>query len=242
MKKIVLLVLLSPFLSAAPGYGVIAVIDTAHIAKTITNYYELVKHTENLIRILQDMDQNLLQMDHAVKWRMNNHVAQVLSDLITAHDNTRGIVMHYQRVQDAYDRLYPGFEGYNGMSAKDYALRAVDITRQAERAIFDAMRAQGFVAHAQDDYTNLNALLQHSDISEGALQALQAANQIGGIQITQLMRLQEIVAASSRAQASFYATQIQADQAAQQHMRNVMQDWGKRSSYGKVDSRTFGTR
>ena len=36
------------------------------------------------------------------------------------------------------------------------------------------------------------------------------------------------------------STAIEAD--AQQHMRNVMEDWGKRNSYGRVDSRTFGTK
>jgi P-type conjugative transfer protein TrbJ len=71
------------------------------------------------------------------------------------------------------------------------------------------MKAQGLVAQIDDDAANLDSLLRASSSASGALAAAQAGNQIAGVTSQQLMRLQHIVAASYRAQSSFYAEQAQ---------------------------------
>jgi P-type conjugative transfer protein TrbJ len=121
----------------------------------------------------------------------------------------RGITMDYTKLQGAYDEVYKNFAAYNGMSGEQYASQAQQILNQSNNSAYDAMRAQGLAAQIDNDAANLNSLMQASQSATGALAATQAGNQITGMTIQQLMRLQEVIAASNRAQSSYFAAEAQ---------------------------------
>lgn len=93
------------------------------------------------------------------------------------------------------------------MSGKGYAAQAQSVLNQTNNATYDAMRAQGLVSQLGNDARNLESLLNASNTSAGALAAVQAGNAIATVNTQQLMRLQQIVATSYRAQSSYHAQQ-----------------------------------
>ena len=75
--------------------------------------------------------------------------------------------------------------------------QAQGLLNQSSNSAYDAMRAQGLTAQIGNDAANLKTLMQASQSASGALAATQAGNQLSGMTVQQLMRLQEIVATSS---------------------------------------------
>jgi P-type conjugative transfer protein TrbJ len=91
------------------------------------------------------------------------------------------------------------------MTGADYAAHAYSVLQSTNDVIYDAMRAQGLVAQIGADTANLQSLMSASQSAQGALAAAQAGNQIAVLNTQQMMRLQQIMAASNQAQTAYYA-------------------------------------
>jgi P-type conjugative transfer protein TrbJ len=85
------------------------------------------------------------------------------------------------------------------------------------------MAAQSIVEHLSRDRSNLSAAVSWSQAAAGNLQVLQAGNQIQALVATQLMRLQQLSAASQRAQAAELAQQAAARDASRANADRLMQ-------------------
>jgi len=197
------------------GFGDI-VFDPSVWAQTVMNYVKEVqtainttKQVENQLQSLQNEAQNLTRMDQGTAAATMSRIQSSLSQLTQMRSNMRGITMDYSKLQTAWDGVYRNFASYNGMSGKDYAAQAQKITEQSNNASYDAMKAQGLAAQLGDDTTNLNNLLRASNNAGGAVAATQAGNQIAGMTVQQLLRLEQIMATSYRAQSSYFAAEAQ---------------------------------
>lgn len=174
----------------------------------ITSAANSVNQTANQLKSLQYQVQNLAKMDPSSAASTLSNLQGRLATLMQIQASLRGITMNYAQVQGAWDQLYGAdFGRYNGMKGSDYAAQALKILKQTDNATYDAMRAQGMVSELANDAANLESLLTASNSSGGALSAAQAGNAIAAIQAQQLMRLQQIVATSYRAESSYYADQ-----------------------------------
>ncbi|MDR2017915.1 MAG: P-type conjugative transfer protein TrbJ [Syntrophobacterales bacterium] len=165
---------------------------------------------ENQMRALENQARNLQHMSPSAASLSLSRIQANMSALATVRDSMRGISMDYARLQNAYDSVYKNFASYNNNTpAKEYANQAQKLLDQSSNSAYDAMRAQGLTAQIGDDEANLRSLIQASQSASGAVSAAQVGNQLSGMTVQQLMRLQEIVAASNRAQTSYFAAEAQ---------------------------------
>jgi len=198
------------------GFGDI-VYDPSVWAQTVMTYAKEIetasntaRQIENQLQSLQNQARNLQSMNPSAANGTMAQIQSALSALATVRNNMRGITMDYTRLQSAYDGVYKNFSSYNnGTSAKEYANQAQGLLNQSSNSAYDAMRAQGLTAQIGNDTANLKTLMQSSQSASGALAATQAGNQLSGMTVQQLMRLQEIVATSYRAQSSYFAAESQ---------------------------------
>ena len=213
--------LLVVFLCSSPskaflGFGDI-VFDPSVFMQTVMNYVKEIetatntaKQIDNQMKSLENQARNLQSMNPSAASGTMGQIQSALSALATVRNNMRGITMDYTRLQSAYDGVYKNFSSYNkGTSAKEYANEAQGLLNQSSNSAYDAMRAQGLTAQIGNDAANLKTLMQASQSASGALAATQAGNQLSGMTVQQLMRLQEIVATSHRAQSSYFAAEAQ---------------------------------
>jgi P-type conjugative transfer protein TrbJ len=199
----------SPAAEAFLGFGDI-VFDPSVFMQTLMSYFTEIEdyanqaeQLSNQVQSLMNEAQNLANMDQNAAFRTISNISGSLQKLKDLKSNVRGITMDYMKLESAWDSVYKtDFKDFSGKSVKEY----VDA---AGKALQQTMKAQGLVAQIDDDAANLDSLLRASSSASGALAAAQAGNQIAGVTSQQLMRLQHIVAASYRAQSSFYAEQAQ---------------------------------
>jgi type IV secretion system protein TrbJ len=197
------------------GFGDI-VFDPSVFMQTVMGYVKDVetasntaKQIDNQLKSLENQAKNLQSMNPTAAQGTMSQIQNALSALATVRNSVRGITMDYTKLQGAYDGVYKNFASYNGMSAKQYATQAQGILNQSNNSAYDAMRAQGLTAQIGQDSANLNNLIRASQSASGALAATQAGNQLSAVTIQQLMRLQEVLATSNRAQSSYFAAEAQ---------------------------------
>jgi P-type conjugative transfer protein TrbJ len=197
------------------------VFDATNYALNQQSYLDQVKNTiyvynqlKNQLTELAYTAENMKALDNKLSLSNITAMQQAVSKFVNFFTQTQGIALNYEQAQAAWDSTYPDFRKYNGLSGADYATRSAIIRDQTNHALYDAMKAQGLIAQVADDRTVLNKLLSASASATGTLAAIQVSNQLAGLQIEQLMRMQVIMSASYRAQASYYAEQVQGNAAA----------------------------
>jgi P-type conjugative transfer protein TrbJ len=213
---VVAFLFVSPHAEAFLGFGDI-VFDPSVFMQTLMSYFTEIEdyanqaeQLSNQVQSLMNEAQNLANMDQNAAFRTISNISGSLQKLKDLKSNVRGITMDYMKLESAWDSVYKkDFKDFSGKSVKEYVDAAGKALQQTNNATYDAMKAQGLVAQIDDDAANLDSLLRASSSASGALAAAQAGNQIAGVTSQQLMRLQHIVAASYRAQSSFYAEQAQ---------------------------------
>lgn len=214
MKKKVaplLICLLILFICIAPAQaGGIPVIDISHIMQSVMNYYQLVSQYKKMVEEFEFLKKALENPEQLT----NRMIASQIFKIANLHENMKGMVFDYTKIQEAWDKNYKDFSGFNGMSASDYAKHANKTLEATNNAIFDAMKAQGLVVELESDTKLLQDLLDQSAKADGAIKAAQVGHYIASLEITQLMRMQEIMAASYRAQCSYYQHLLQNEQMA----------------------------
>src|SRR6516225_5769983 len=130
--------------------------------------------------------QNVLQAVRAL---------QQINNQITSLQNQTQMLL-----DQAFQRLYP--QGYTGAtSSQQLVSDAKERWQNSLAAYQDAMRVQaGAVGNLDTTRTETDALVSSSQLAVGALQAVQAGNQLVALQTRQLADLTAVVAAQSRAQ------------------------------------------
>jgi len=231
MRTSIKMILIALIIFAAPAHGFLGVgditFDPSTWAAAMSTYYQQLTAVKNQLQQLQNEAANLASMDAGTQQSTISAIQSKLQQLSAINNGVRGLTMDYARVERQFDQVYPDFSKYNGMSGEDYAALAEQQQSQTHNAMADAMKAQGLVANGKTDQDNLTALMQASQNSQGALAAAQAGNQIAGMQVQQLLQLQQIMATSARAQTSYQAQQVADSEASAAKNKSLMKDWGK---------------
>jgi P-type conjugative transfer protein TrbJ len=193
-----------------------------------TNYLQNLKTAVSAAQMLvnqaKQLRNDLLNLTNLDNTLSANNLARIkgnLAELVALQKNITGLVWDYRQMQQAWDSVYRDFGYYNGLSGAAYANQANTLLNQTNRAIYDAMKAQGLTAQIGDDAANLEQLLTASQSAPGALAAAQAGNQIAGVQAQQLMRMETVMAASYRAESAYAAERVQREANARANARRL---------------------
>lgn len=255
MKQLLAAMALGFLVFAGPqsAYAGIPVFDYSNLAQALISYVQQTQqymtqaqqYATQLRQLayqweqLQNDARNLRQMDSYAAQSTMYRITDALYGLQALTSHTRGIVLDYARVEGEFDRLYPEFARYNGMSGRDYAQQALLQSRQTGNAMMDAMKAQGLVANVKNDQEALRTLIQASRSSQGALAAAQTGNQIAALTAQQLMQLQTVMATSQRAQTSYLAEVNANDAAARARASDALKNFSKYAKGAKLPANPF---
>jgi type IV secretion system protein TrbJ len=186
-------VVVTPF--ATPVRAQMIVYDPSNYAQNVLQAARALQQINNQITSLQNQTQMLLNQ------------AKNLASLPYSLARTQQLLNEAQhlaydvnQIDQAFQRLYP--QGYTGAtSSQQLVSDAKERWQNSLAAYQDALRVQaGAVGNLDTTRTETEALVSSSQSAVGALQAVQAGNQLVALQTRQLADLTALIAAQSRAQ------------------------------------------
>jgi P-type conjugative transfer protein TrbJ len=131
-----------------------------------------------------------------------DEVAATMGKLQTIVDQSLGLGYKLEGMGTEFTTLYGEFGG-EAVSSEVYHKQYKAWLKQTRDGVQNAFEAQGIVMTNPDHKAAIENLIKQSQSAEGTLQALQAANQISGVIISQLNELKTLTAANGQALSSY---------------------------------------
>lgn len=185
----------------APKVEAQIVYDPTNYSANIQTSLKQVESVVNEIKMLENQTKNLAALGQVAEL---SQLKSSLSKLMALKSQVTGLLGSYSSYQTEWDKVFKDFSTVNGMSGTEYADNVKTQITALNTAGWEAAQIQLQIKDTIDtDAAALQALLDASSSTQGALQAAQAGNQIGGVVAQQLMKLQAAMATSNAAQLAY---------------------------------------
>lgn len=183
-------------LFAAPNsaHAQMAVIDPANLAQSITQVAHLVEQLRNQVRQIDQATAMLRQNPLQLSPELSQSIEQTRALFV----DVEGIAFEAARLGEAVRALYPStWEEFD----LDAVLGQSDAwMRESRQGLERALRAEAHAAEAIEvTRTRIDRALRSSSQAEGQTGAIQASNQLLGVQASQLAEIQALLVAQGRA-------------------------------------------
>ncbi len=227
-----------------PARAAIPVIDVANLTQNVLTAARSLEEVNNQITqiqqgisMLENEARNLTSLPFSVLTELQSSMGQIDQLMGQAQSLTYNV----QQVQAQFQQLYPNYQSANfqGNVTQASLLADADARWQASVNTFQhTMQVQSqIVASIPADQADLSALVGQSQASVGALQAIQASNQLLALQARQLSATQDLIAADARAQAANAMQNAEARSAAEADWKRF---YGTGVSYTPITVNVFG--
>jgi type IV secretion system protein TrbJ len=218
-------------IGSCPVSAQFVVIDPANlIQNTLTALREL-QQIENEIQQLENEAKNLEHLNF-------NSLGSLIAILATTQqllNQTQGIAFTLAQAQATYARLYP--DSYANASGNQMIADAQARWMNSHEALRTAVQMQSQASeNFPQDQTVIANLVGASQSADGALQALQAGNQLLALQAKQLIQAQQIAVAQDRAVAAEQARAVEAQERSRVMRLGFMTE---QTIYGPVPVQVF---
>ena len=213
----------------APAAAQAVVFDPSNYAQNVLQAARALQQVTNQITSLQNEAQMLINQAR----NLASLPYSSLSALQQSAQRTQQLLGQAQKIAydvTAIDRAFQGQYGSVFLSATDAALvtQAKSRWETTVAGLQDALRVQaGVVGNLDTNRQQTSTLVGQSQAATGALQAMQAGNQLQALHAQQLSDLTAVVAANGRAQALSEAERATAVSEGQERYRR----FSNRSSY-----------
>lgn len=225
-KKIAAGIFCVAIVAAANAHAIIPVTDAGSIAQQIISYAMQLQQYSNQVQQLQNQYQQLANEAQNLK---NLNWQAPLSDLNNLSQimrNVQGIAASYSTAQSQFQKLYPDFNSYSGMTGSGYLQQAAAWQRQNRNAAQDTMNIQAMLRDAvQSDRNTVYSASNRSAAAQGTRDALQATNQLLAVVSKQLMQLQTLLSSTASLDAGYAAERASKEAAAQQRNQDRFAGW-----------------
>jgi type IV secretion system protein TrbJ len=207
------------------------VYDPSNYAQNVLQAARALQQINNQITSLQNQTQMLLnQAKNLTSLPYSNvqAIEQSFARTLQLLNEAQHLAYNVNQIDQAFQRLYP--QGYTGAtSSQQLVSDARERWQNSLAAYQDALRVQaGAVGNLGTTRTETDILVSSSQSAVGALQALQAGNQLVALQTRQLADLTAVVAAQSRAQSLAGARTTSNQEQAREQLSRFL---GGRQSY-----------
>jgi P-type conjugative transfer protein TrbJ len=207
------------------------VYDPSNYAQNVLQAARALQQINNQITSLQNQTQMLLNQAKnltGLPYSSLQTIEQSLARTQQLLNETQRLAYDVNHIDQAFQRLYP--QGYTGAtSSQQLVSDAKERWQNSLAAYQDALRVQvGAVGNLDTTRTETDTLVSSSQSAVGALQALQAGNQLVALQTRQLADLTAVVAAQSRAQSLAGARTTSNQEQAREQLSRFL---GGRQSY-----------
>ncbi|WP_228898439.1 P-type conjugative transfer protein TrbJ [Acidovorax sp. Leaf73] len=197
----------------AQMFGGRIVFDPSNFSQNILTAARTLEQINNQIRQLQNDALNLAKLDSSALGELRAAL-EATSQLIR---QAQGLAFNVQQMEGEFRRLYP--QAYTAsISGNQMALDARQRWQNSLEALRTATQVQSqAVQNFASDERTLTDLVNRSQSAVGALQAMQATNQLLALQSRQSMQAQQLQITQDRAVALEQARQV----AVQERAREV---------------------
>jgi P-type conjugative transfer protein TrbJ len=189
-------------LFAAPVRAQMIVYDPSNYAQAVLQAARALQQINNQITSLQNQTQMLLNQAKNLASLPYSSLQTIEQSLVRTQrllSEAQRLAYDVNRIDQEFQRLYP--QGYTeATSSQQLVSDARERWQNSLAAYQDVLRVQaGAVQNLDTTRTETEALVSSSQSAVGALQAVQAGNQLVALQTKQLADLTALVAAQSRA-------------------------------------------
>lgn len=185
---------LAGLLAVGPAQAQIPVIDPANLAQSVIQAAHALEQIHNQVQQIEQQARMLASNPLQLSPELTASIRQA-RDLF---NSAQGIAFDVQRIGEDIRTLYP--ETWEEFDLNEIVARSDDWLAEDRRALERAMRAEASAARAVEmSRGRIDSALSASASAEGQTGAVQAGNQLLGIQATQLAEIQALLAAQGRA-------------------------------------------
>jgi P-type conjugative transfer protein TrbJ len=201
------------------------VFDPANYQQNLLSAVRALEQINNQIRALQNqaqvilrMDQNLTQLDATIAPDLQRMLVDIQGQLQAG----QGIAMQLQATQTRYDALFR--ERLSGALSSDDALRNAKARWEEEYAAFRrSALLQGQIGGSiETDTRLLGEAMMSSRNAHGALEVVQAGNELTGLGVKQSLALQGLLATKARAETLTRARDLATEDEARQRFKTFV--------------------
>ena len=210
---------------ATPVRAQMIVYDPSNYAQNVLQAARALQQINNQITSLQNQTQMLLNQAKnltSLPYSSLQAIEQSFARTQQLLNEAQHLAYDVNQIDQAFQRLYP--QGYTGAtSSQQLVSDAKERWQNSLAAYQDALRVQaGAVGNLDTTRTETDILISSSQSAVGALQALQAGNQLVALQTRQLADLTAVVAAQSRAQSLAGARTTSNQEQAREQLRRFL--------------------
>jgi P-type conjugative transfer protein TrbJ len=222
MKKTLLAAAASAALLLSSGTQVaqaqMAVIDASNLVENtisaLQNLQTVLNQITQLSHEVQSLGyqvQNLQSMPSGVSNNVIGQYTTQFGNLVAAMQSINGIAQNVATLTAKYNATYPNTALAQGPLSNANVMAQLTTWLNQSRSVYQgAYNTQAQVMTSLPaDSANIRTLLQTSGSSQGALDAIQAGNQINGQVAAQLMKMNSQMATTNQAQMNWIAEQTQ---------------------------------
>jgi P-type conjugative transfer protein TrbJ len=198
-----------------PAHAQLAVFDAGNFSQNVLTAARELQQIENQVTSLQNEAQMLINQGRNLTSLPYSSLQQLTSTIQRTQQllgQAEGVIYDVGNIQSQFQRLYPS--GYSGSTSSAQLIADAQSRWQNTLSGFqDALKTQAtVVGNLTTTQTQVSALVSSSQDATGALQAMQAGNQLLALQSQQLADVTALLAAQGRAQ-SLQGSQTLAAQA-----------------------------
>lgn len=215
-------VLTASLLTASPAWGWRTVFDPSNYTQNTLTAVRTLQQINNQINQLQNEAQMLLNQARNLENLDFNIVSRLRSTLAATEQQIaqgQGLAYEVENLNREFARLYP--EQYAATVSGDHmAQDARARWKNTLDGLHTAMRVQAQASqNLRDDESALADLVNQSQSAQGALQAMQATNQLLALQAKQTIQAQQLQITQDRAASLELAQQAAATERAREVRR-----------------------
>lgn len=228
MKKTLLAAVAALLTALAPGaHAQWVVIDPTNLVQNILTAARTLEQINNQIRQLQNEAQMLTNQARNLTGLDFSALAELRAALSATNQliqQAQGLAFNVSQMEADFRRLYP--DSYTAaISGTQMALDARTRWRNSLEALRTATKVQSqAVQNFAADERTLTDLVNRSQSAVGALQAMQATNQLLALQSRQAMQAQQLQITQDRAAALEQARQVTVQERAREVRRRFQGD------------------
>ena len=187
-------------------------------ARALEQINNQVRQLQNQAQIILRMDQNLLRLGSTISPVLQRTLADIQTQLRTGE----GIALRLQATQSGYEQLFPR-QVSASLSGDDVLRNAKTRWEEEYTSLRRAALLQGQIVDSVDADTRLlgDAMARSRDAA-GALEAVQAGNELTGLNVKQSLALQSLLAAQHRADTLTRARDLATEDEARQRFKSFV--------------------
>lgn len=210
--------------ATAPTSAQVVVFDPNNYAQNVLTAARALQQINNQVTSLQNQAQMLINQARNLATLPYSSLQQLQSSI----QRTQQLLTQAQRIAYDVQQIDHAFSTTYAPASSGTSSRMLITNAQARWQISvagfqDALRVQaGVVGNLDTNRTQMSALVTASQSATGALQAMQAGNQLVALQAQQLADLTATVAAQGRAQSLEAAQRITAQNQGREQLRRFL--------------------